>query len=62
MTTAEAERELHELMHGVTRWQYAFAMGHGCAIGHDEASAGIRRRDAELRAIIAESNTKGGVA
>lgn len=52
-TTAEAE--LHELMYGKTKWQYAFAMGHGCSMGSsDEVERAIRCRDAELRAFIAE--------
>lgn len=55
MTAEQASAALHELMHGSTAWQYAFAMGHGCSIGpQDEVSRAIRDHDARLRQILAE--------
>jgi hypothetical protein len=52
----QASAELHELMHGETKWLYAFAFGHGCTLQArgDDVYTAIRERDAQLRAIIAE--------
>ena len=43
-------------MHGDDKkWFYAYAMGAGCTTeDNNEISVAIRRRDAELRAVIAE--------
>jgi hypothetical protein len=61
MVTAEqASAELHELMHGKTRWLYAFAFGAVCSLSErgDGVYTAIRARDAELRAIIAEHKAR----
>jgi hypothetical protein len=56
LTADQASAELHELMHGKTRWHYAFAFGAGCTLSErgDEVYTAIRAKDAELRAIITE--------
>jgi|tagenome__1003787_1003787.scaffolds.fasta_scaffold20768604_2 hypothetical protein len=56
LTGEQASAELNELMHGKTRWHYAFAFGAGCTLSErgDEVYAAIRAKDAQLRAIIAE--------
>jgi hypothetical protein len=56
LTPEEASAELQKLMHGKTRWHYAFAFGAGCTLAErgDDVYAAIRERDAYLRSIIAE--------
>lgn len=48
-------QELHDLMHGSTKWLYAWAMGSGCTLetGNHEVLQAIRERDRFLRAEIA---------
>jgi hypothetical protein len=56
MTAEQASAELRSLMHDEDKkWFYAYAMGAGCTTeDNNEISVAIRRRDAELRAVIAE--------
>lgn len=55
MTLDEALAELHDLMHGPRRFHYAWAFGNACEGGKGHPTmVALRRRDAELRAIIAE--------
>lgn len=35
-------------------WEYAFAMGHGCALGDHPTHRAVHQRAADLRARIAE--------
>ena len=35
-------------------WEYAYAMGHGCSVGDHPRHQEVRRRVADLRALIAE--------
>ncbi len=35
-------------------WEYAFAMGHGCSLGHHPEHSAVREACADLRARIAE--------
>jgi hypothetical protein len=46
----ELQTDLQKLM---ATQEYAFAMGHGCSIGHHPTYAAIRDRAAELRTQIA---------
>ncbi len=48
---AEATAELSTHLHS---WEYAFAMGHGCAVGDHPEFRATRQRAADLRARIAE--------
>jgi hypothetical protein len=56
MNAEQASAELRSLMHDEDKkWLYAYAMGAGCTTeDNTEISVAIRRRDAELRAVIAE--------
>jgi hypothetical protein len=56
MTAEQASAALRSLMHDDDKkWFYAYAMGAGCTTeDNNEISVAIRRRDAELRAVIAE--------
>ena len=56
MTAAQASAELRSLMYDEDKkWFYAYAMGAGCSTEDDnEISVAIRRRDSDLRAVIAE--------
>jgi hypothetical protein len=56
MTAEQASAELRSLMHDEDKkWFYAYAMGAGCTTeDNNEISVAICRRDAELRAVIAE--------
>jgi hypothetical protein len=56
MTAEQASAELRSLMHDEDKkWFYAFAMGAGCTTeDNGEISMAIRRRDAALRAVVAE--------
>jgi hypothetical protein len=50
MTPEQARRRLRELQ---ASWDYAFAMGHSCSIGHDPKFHAVRREVDELHSIIA---------
>jgi hypothetical protein len=56
LTAEQASAELRSLMHdNDKKWFYAYAMGASCTTeDNNEISVAIRRRDAELRAVIAE--------
>jgi hypothetical protein len=56
MTAEQASAELRSLMHDDDKkWFYAYAMGAGCTTeDNNEISVAIRRRDAQLRAVLAE--------
>jgi hypothetical protein len=56
MTAEQASAELWSLMHDEDKkWFFAYAMGAGCTTeDNGEISVAIRRRVAELRAVIAE--------
>ena len=56
MTAEQASAELQSLMHDEDKkWFYSYALGAGCTTeDNNEISVAIRRRDAELRAVIAE--------
>ena len=43
-----------ELKALLASWEYAYAMGHGCSLGDHPAHRDVRRRVADLRALIAE--------
>ena len=43
-----------ELKALLSSWEYAFAMGHGCSVGDHPQHRDVRRRAADLRALIAE--------
>jgi hypothetical protein len=51
MSLEELEAELKALL---ASWEYAYAMGHGCSIGDHPRHRDVRRRVADLRALIAE--------
>jgi hypothetical protein len=50
-TLEQAQAEYDQLLNSQA---YAFAMGHGCSIGDHPEYQRIRRRAAQLRAIIHE--------
>jgi hypothetical protein len=52
MTHLDALRA--ELKALLASWEYAFAMGHGCAIGDHPDFRDVRQRVADLRARVAE--------
>jgi hypothetical protein len=56
MTAEQASAELRSLMHDDDKkWSCAYAMGAGCTTeDNNEISVAIRRRDADLRAVIVE--------
>jgi hypothetical protein len=51
MSLEALQAELKALM---ASWEYAYAMGHGCSLGDHPAHRDVRRRVADLRALIAE--------
>ena len=51
MSLEALQAELKALL---ASWEYAFAMGHGCSLGDHPAHRDVRRRVADLRALIAE--------
>jgi hypothetical protein len=51
MSLEELKAELRALL---ASWEYAYAMGHGCSIGDHPRLRDVRRRVADLRALIAE--------
>jgi hypothetical protein len=55
-TLEQAQTEYDQLRNSMA---YAFAMGHGCSIGDHPEHRRIRRRAAELAAIIHEHRTVG---
>jgi hypothetical protein len=59
MTGEQASAELRSLMYDEDKkWFYAYAMGAGCTTeDNNEISVAIRRRDTDLRAVIAEHRT-----
>ena len=50
----ELEALRAELKALLASWEYAFAMGHGCSLGDHPEHRAVRRRVADLRALIAE--------
>jgi hypothetical protein len=51
---SDLDRLREELNDLVCSWEYAFAMGHGCAVGDHPGHRAVRQRAADLRARIAE--------
>jgi len=51
MSLEALQTELKALL---ASWEYAYAMGHGCSLGDHPAHRDVRRRVADLRALIAE--------
>jgi hypothetical protein len=43
-----------ELKKLLASWEYAFAMGHSCTLGDHPDHRAVRRRVADLRALLAE--------